>query len=120
MDVDATGVDPFNCDGCHSGDLPGFDHFCDVLGVTGVESPHAFAAWLAGKTTWDGDYKKLPEACARCGADPAVGFATIGDDRYCHGGTSPSCYEKASWDSLTDLYPCCGNDPDVDCICRSG
>lgn len=48
--------DPFNCPGCHDGDFPGFDHFCDVLEVTDEEVPHAFAAWLGGTTSWDGDY----------------------------------------------------------------
>lgn len=48
--------DPFNCGGCHSGSFADFDHFCDVLGVTDEELPHAFAAWLGGVTTWDGQY----------------------------------------------------------------
>lgn len=34
-------------------------------------------------------------ACARCG-NPATGYATINDDRYCHGDEPrPSCYEQA-------------------------
>lgn len=35
--------------------------------------------------------------CARCGKDPAEGFAMIGDDRYCHESERPSCYELAQW-----------------------
>lgn len=44
-----------------------------------------------------------PEHCKRCGM-VAVGYARIGDDRYCHGDADrPSCYELAirgitSWD----------------------
>lgn len=52
--------DPFNCNGCHSGDFHDFDHFCDVLGVTDEEAPLAFAAWLGRTTRWDGDYGPLP------------------------------------------------------------
>ena len=51
--------DPFVCNGCHGGDFPEFDHFCDVLKVTDDEAPHAFAAWLANKTTWDGRYSEV-------------------------------------------------------------
>lgn len=52
-------MDPFNCEGCHTGDFHEFDHFCDVLEVQQHELPHAFAAWLANKTTWDGKYTKV-------------------------------------------------------------
>lgn len=42
------------------------------------------------------------EACARCGKDPAEGFASIGTvyemRRYCHGDTKPSCYELGQRD----------------------
>jgi hypothetical protein len=35
--------------------------------------------------------------CAWCGADPAVGFATFGESRLCHGDDQrPSCYELAT------------------------
>lgn len=33
--------------------------------------------------------------CGGCG-EPAQGHAAIGDDRYCHEGPSPTCYERAS------------------------
>jgi hypothetical protein len=36
-------------------------------------------------------------ACDLCGRDPAAGFATVGDVRYCHDGPSPTCYERAPW-----------------------
>lgn len=54
-------VDPFDCPGeqCHGGDFPGFDHFCDALGVETHELPHAFAAYLGGRTEWDGPYGKV-------------------------------------------------------------
>ena len=32
--------------------------------------------------------------CGLCG-DPARGYATIGDTRYCHEGDDPTCYQKA-------------------------
>lgn len=36
--------------------------------------------------------------CGRCGK-PATGFATIGDQRFCHGDhdETPTCYERATW-----------------------
>lgn len=38
------------------------------------------------------------DICARCGK-PAEGFATIGDDRYCHGdGPGPTCYMLQQWE----------------------
>lgn len=44
----------------------------------------------------------MKSTCAWCG-QPARGFATIGDDRYCHDGSDygenlPSCFQLASWD----------------------
>lgn len=40
----------------------------------------------------------MTETCARCGQE-AKGFATIGDDRYCHDDSQkPSCYIFASWE----------------------
>ena len=54
--------DPFSCDGCHTGDLHEFDHFCDVLEVQPHEVPHAFAAWLSHKTSWDGRYEEVTDA----------------------------------------------------------
>lgn len=38
------------------------------------------------------------DACARCGKDPAEGWATINGQRYCHGEERPSCYERALWE----------------------
>lgn len=49
-------VDPFTCPGCHSGDFADFDHYCDVMEVPMDKTPHAFAAWLAGKHDWSGEY----------------------------------------------------------------
>ena len=54
-------IDPFVCDGCHSGDFPGFDHFCDALNVKTEELGPAFAAWLGGTTDWDGDYEEVTD-----------------------------------------------------------
>lgn len=36
--------------------------------------------------------------CALC-KNPATGYATIGDDRYCHGDLDPepTCYQVAQW-----------------------
>lgn len=36
--------------------------------------------------------------CTFCG-NPATGFATINDNRYCHGDDDcePTCYESAQW-----------------------
>lgn len=48
-------ADPFNCPGCHSGDFPGFDHYCDVLEVPMDKSGQAFAAYLAGRFDWRGE-----------------------------------------------------------------
>ena len=36
-----------------------------------------------------------PNICGYCG-EPAAGFATIGDQRYCHDGTGPTCYTLAT------------------------
>ena len=53
-------ADPFGeCDGCHDGDFPEFDHFCEALQVTAEEAPHAFAAWLGHRTGWDGRYERV-------------------------------------------------------------
>lgn len=37
------------------------------------------------------------EACGLCGKDPAEGFATVDDVRYCHGDFTPdpTCYMAA-------------------------
>ena len=47
------------------------------------------------------------EPCARCGRDPAAGYASIirdGKERwYCHGASRPSCYEQASWEGAPRL-----------------
>lgn len=59
--MSATG-DPFHCSGCHGGDVPDFDHYCDVLEVPMDMTPHAFAAWLAGSTDWRGTYGKVGES----------------------------------------------------------
>ena len=53
--------DPFTCPGCHGGDFPDFDHYCDVLGVTIEEAPIAFAAFLGGKYDWDGEYGEVTD-----------------------------------------------------------
>lgn len=38
------------------------------------------------------------EPCASCGK-PAQGFATIDDQRYCHGdGERPTCYMQEMWE----------------------
>ena len=46
-----------------------------------------------------------PNVCAYCGKNPAEGFATIAygksERRYCHEGTSPTCYERASLSRTT-------------------
>lgn len=52
-------TDPFTCPGCHVGDFAEFDHFCDALNVKDDELPHAFAAFLGKKTSWDGEYERL-------------------------------------------------------------
>ena len=38
--------------------------------------------------------------CALCGRDPSAGFASIGDEWYCHGDDDPepTCYMRATWD----------------------
>lgn len=50
--------------------------------------------------------------CARCGADPASGYAMIGDERFCHGDDidpsdlgsvifgrlTSTCYERSQWE----------------------
>lgn len=36
------------------------------------------------------------EVCVRCG-QTARGYARMGDDRLCHFGPSPTCYEKESY-----------------------
>lgn len=52
--------DPWHCPGitlgCHGGEWFEFDHFCDAMNVKPGEEPQAFAAWLGGKTGWDGEY----------------------------------------------------------------
>lgn len=50
------GADPFRCEGCHDGDFADFDHYCDVLEVPMDMTPHAFAAWMAGRFDWKGNY----------------------------------------------------------------
>jgi hypothetical protein len=34
--------------------------------------------------------------CARCGY-PAIGWAFIEGERYCHGFDHPSCYDQEMW-----------------------
>lgn len=53
------GEDPWECKGCHTGEMFEFDHFCDVLGVTDEEVPHAFAAWMGGRHGWNGEYRRI-------------------------------------------------------------
>ena len=67
-----------------------------------------------------------PTPCAFCHRPQADGYATIGDERYCHGDDPyPTCYMKASWgmtpkrtgwggSAHTD--PCCKGGPD--CLCE--
>lgn len=43
-----------------------------------------------------------PVKCKRCGKD-AEGYATIDEDRYCHGETKPSCYELTSREQSAEL-----------------
>jgi len=57
-------TEPFDCPGCHDGDIPDFDHFCDVLDVTEEETPIAFAAWLGRNYDWNGGFEKVMD----CGA----------------------------------------------------
>lgn len=40
--------------------------------------------------------------CVVCGRDPAAGFASIGDDFYCHGYDDevPTCYMRSQGDYL--------------------
>ena len=38
------------------------------------------------------------EKCARCGRDPAAGYAFIDQRRYCHEDPQPSCYTLTLWD----------------------
>lgn len=61
LDFEDISLDPFVCVGCHAGDFPGFDHFCDVLNVRNNELPAAFAAWLGGTTSWDGEYGEVTD-----------------------------------------------------------
>jgi hypothetical protein len=42
--------------------------------------------------------------CARCGNE-AAGYATIGEDRYCHGDNEqPTCYMRASWERSAEGF----------------
>lgn len=45
-----------------------------------------------------------PGPCSLCGRDPAVGFASVGDDWYCHGDfdPEPTCYMRAQYTEPTD------------------
>lgn len=46
----------------------------------------------------------MSDTCIRCGKR-AAGYATINDDRLCHEGKSPTCYELQSWeDSGADHF----------------
>lgn len=40
-----------------------------------------------------------PDACGLCFKDPAEGYASIGDLRFCHGDDDPepTCYMRAQW-----------------------
>jgi hypothetical protein len=40
-----------------------------------------------------------PDACGRCGEDPAKGLATIDGQRFCHDGPDPTCYMEQSWEN---------------------
>lgn len=41
--------------------------------------------------------RKNKQACGLCGKDPAAGFASIDDVRYCHGDDDPepTCYMRS-------------------------
>lgn len=47
-DPDAT------CGGCHGGDFPDFDHYCDKKNIQPGEEPAAFGAWMNATSGWDG------------------------------------------------------------------
>lgn len=54
-------AEPFECPGCHGGDIPDFDHYMDVLDIPADRAPDAFAAWLAGTTDWQGTYAPITD-----------------------------------------------------------
>ena len=43
------------------------------------------------------DARMTEPNCGRCG-EPAKGYATIGEQRYCHDEPDPTCYMLASWE----------------------
>lgn len=50
------------------------------------------------------------DKCARCGKDPADGYAFIGDKRFCHGDDQdPTCYMRASWERAGTPSPKVGS-----------
>lgn len=46
-----------------------------------------------------------PGPCKRCGRNPAVGYASVDDDWYCHGDcdAEPTCYMLAQIDIAMPL-----------------
>ena len=58
--------------------------------------------------------------CGGCGKDPAEGFATVNDVRYCHGDNdpTPTCYERArSPSEVVKLGPLVTLTPEMICNC---
>lgn len=41
------------CPGCHAGDFPDFDHYCQANGITPEEAPAAFASFIFLSTGTD-------------------------------------------------------------------
>lgn len=50
--------------GCHGGDFPDFDHYCDSAGIKPGEMGAAFAAWLNAVSGWDGPAERVAEGAA--------------------------------------------------------
>lgn len=69
----------------------------DVYIDVDVEDMDLYPAWLQAVVDEEIAAKNTPGVCVGCGADPARGFAQVGDDWYCHDGPGVSCYEKAGW-----------------------
>jgi hypothetical protein len=57
------------------------------------QMPEPFVRLFNAASKWQTERKR--DQCFWCLANPAKGFARIGDRPYCHEGTSPTCYELA-------------------------
>jgi hypothetical protein len=58
--VDRPALNTEPCPGdCHSGDFADFDHYCDENNIPESDTHIAFAAWLNGRTGWDGDVEEF-------------------------------------------------------------